>query len=109
MKSALQMEAKIVDSIRPAKLLALYARGIITAPEFADGLLLALVEHDEPAALLPAALVQLPDEVRHNLDRLLAQIQRTGYQWRPFMLGPGGSIRGSAAEDAARLRQIGLR
>ena len=95
-----------MDSSHIVKLLSIYGKGVITAPEFANGVLVDLIKHDGPVVDLASHLANLPDEVRRKLEDLLRHIERADYHWRPFVFGPGGPIRDSATEDATRLRQI---
>ncbi len=97
-----------MGSTHTSKLLSLYERGLITKSETASSLISELIRHDQLTADVLIPLNDLPDAVRRQLDDLLRQIQQADYHWRPFVFGPGGPIRGSAAEDATRLRQICL-
>ena len=97
-----------MDSLHITKLRSLYARGVITAPEFINGLVVELIKHEGPTDELTSYLTTLPDDVRQHLGDLLQQIQRADYQWRPFMLGPGGPVLHSATEDVTKLRRICL-
>ena len=95
-----------MDLSHTAKLLSIYKRGVITAPEFANGVLVDFIQHDYPIEELVFRLTRLPDEVQQTFEDLLRQIERADYHWYPFVFGPGGAIRGSDSEDATRLRQI---
>ncbi len=89
-----------------AKLLSLYERGVITAPEVANSLLTDLIREDDPDLNLSSYMASLPDEVRRKLRDLLRQIQQADYRWRPFMLGPGGTVLHSATDDSLKLRRL---
>jgi hypothetical protein len=95
-----------MDSTHVAKLLSLFARGVITAPDIANSLLVELIRGDSSDAELPSFMAGLPDEVQQRLRDLLREVQKAEYRWRPFMLGPGGSVLRSEADDSARLRQL---
>lgn len=95
-----------MDSTHGAKLLSMYRRGLITAPETANSLLIDLIRDDGPDSELPSFVNGLPEEVQQKLRDLLREIQRAEYRWRPFMLGPGGSVLHSEANDSERLRPL---
>lgn len=95
-----------MDSTHIAKLLSLHVRGVITTPEIANSLLIDLVGDDGPDSELPSLVAGLPDEVRKILSVLLREIRMADYRWRPFMLGPGGSVLKTEADDSARLRRL---
>lgn len=95
-----------MDSPHIAKLLSIYQKGVITAPEIANSLLIDLIRDGGPDTELPSFVAGLPDEVQQGLRDLLREIRRADYRWRPFMLGPGGSVLHSEADDSARLRRL---
>ena len=95
-----------MDSHDLAQLLALLNRGSITVPEAANKLLMGLMEGAVPDAALPAFVSDLPAPIGERLRELLGEIRRAGYRWKPFWLGPGGSVLASDADDAARLAQL---
>jgi hypothetical protein len=95
-----------VDSPHIAKLISLYAKGVVTAPEMANSLLIDLIRDDSCDTELPSFLGELPDAVRQKLQDLLREIQEAEYRWKPFMIGPGGSVLHSDADDSARLRRL---
>lgn len=96
-----------MDPPHRAKLLSLYERGIVTAPEIASGLLIDLIKDDGLDPELPSFVACLPAEVRRKLRDLLQQAQQLGHSWTPSLLGPGGSVLRSAADDSIRLRRLG--
>jgi hypothetical protein len=95
-----------MDSTHITKLLSLHERGVITTPEIANSLLIDLIGDTGPDAELPSFVAGLPDLVRKQLLDLLQEIRMAGYCWKPFMLGPGGSVLHTEADDSARLRRL---
>jgi hypothetical protein len=95
-----------VDSPHIAKLLSIYKREVITIPEIANGILVDLIRNNSPDTELPSFVTELPNEVQQNLRDLLRKIQKADYCWKPFTLGPGGSVLHSEADDSARLRRL---
>jgi hypothetical protein len=94
-----------MDSPHIARLLAIYERGIVTAPEAANSLLRDLMRDAVPDVALPAFVSGLPAPLEGRLRELHGEIWRADYRWKPFWIGPGGggSVLGSDADDAARL------
>lgn len=95
-----------MDSPHTAKLLSSYKRGVITVPEFANALLVDMIKDEGPETDLPSLVAGLPNEVVQRLRELLLEVRRADYHWRPFMLGPGGSVLHSEADDSAKLRRL---
>lgn len=95
-----------MNSEHAAKLLSLYKKGVVTVPELANALLIDLIEDDGPETELPPFVTTLPEEVGQRLRELLREIQKADYRWRPFMLGPGGSVLQSETDDSARLQRL---
>jgi hypothetical protein len=99
-------EARAVDSPHIAQLLSLYRRGVVATPEIANSFLVDLIRDNSSDTELPSFVAGLPSEVQQKLRDLLRDIQQAEYRWRPFMLGPGGSVLHSEADVSARLRRL---
>jgi hypothetical protein len=95
-----------VDSPHIAKLLSLYRRGVVTTPEITNALLVDLIGDNSSDTELSSFVAGLPNELQQKLRDVLREIQKAEYRWKPFMLGPGGSVLHSEAEDSARLRRL---
>jgi hypothetical protein len=106
MRPRRESEARAVDTKHIAKLLSLHEKGVITTSEITQSLLIDLVGSDVPDVELPSLVAGLPEKVRKNLLDLLRVIRTADYCWSPFMLGPGGSVLQTKAEDSAKLRRI---
>ena len=95
-----------MDAPYIAKLLTLYTRGVVTAPEIANGLRVERIKDDSFDTELPSFVGRLPGAVQQRLQDLLREIQEAECRWKPFMLGPGGSVLPSEADDSVRLRRL---
>ena len=95
-----------MDSGHVDKWLSLLKRGIVTVPEIANGLLVDLMRDGGPDSELSAFVAGLPVEVQQRLRDLLREIKAADYHWKPFVLGPGGSVLNSEADDSAKLRRL---
>jgi hypothetical protein len=94
------------DPTRAGKLLARYSSGLLSAPEVAYALLVDLVSDDDFDPDLSSSVAALPDEIGRELRKRLQEIQSAGFRWKPFLLGPGGSVSSSEADDSMRLRRL---
>ena len=96
-----------MNSSRITKLMSLYTRGLISPSETANGLLVHLIEDNSFDTELPLLLGRFDDEVKLRLQDLLRDIQRAGYRWKRFTIGPGGgSVLQSESDDSQRLRVL---
>ena len=95
-----------MDAPHVAKLLSLYSRGVIPTPELANGLLVDLIRDDNSDTELTSFVAGFPNKIQQKLRDLLPEIQKADDHWKHFMLGPGGCVSHSEADDSARLRRL---
>jgi hypothetical protein len=94
-----------MDPKELAKRISLYESGLISAPEWANSLLLDLVSAPEFDTAFVSSLDSLPREVGQAFRSLLARIEEANFRWTPFLLTSSTDPR-DPTEYSTQLRQV---
>jgi hypothetical protein len=69
---------------------SLLSRGIVTAPEYINAVLLFLSQFDQVnAEAIPALSELVPEAARPNFVATIRQATLPEFQWHPLLIGPG--------------------